>query len=352
MSRSARNVSASLVPRAIQTAGLTTRERATRDKKRRAKQDPYRAAQAAQRRAANLQRQEVLRSQEAAAFGDPVNGVTTPFLESLDLGRNTSTLGSGTQPTGNRRSGSESNAVSDASAGSSPSDAATSSSSALLSSLLSSSISQQRQQEQSSVSTEQQLNHHVTASELADALAEAKFFTQPYPTNDPEKTRQALAQHEADHAKASEILRRLLSLENGSTRDQLTANIDRCVDKFGRHRTDAFLAPRAKGPRPVDKESGLEQAAPEPTPRAGPDTGSSEVQIAILTTKIRRLAQKLAGHRGFHDKANHRTLRLLVHKRQRLLRYMERKERGSERWTHMLQELGLTPASWKGQITM
>jgi ribosomal protein S15P/S13E len=42
----------------------------------------------------------------------------------------------------------------------------------------------------------------------------------------------------------------------------------------------------------------------------------------------------------------------MCHKRQRLLKYMERKERGSGRWQHMIETLGLSPATWKEQITL
>ena len=87
------------------------------------------------------------------------------------------------------------------------------------------------------------------------------------------------------------------------------------------------------------------------TPRAGPDTGSSEVQIAILTAKINVLADVLEA-RGSKDKVNKRNLRLLVHRRQKLLTYMKRKERGGERWTHLIQQLGLTEATYKGEISL
>ena len=90
---------------------------------------------------------------------------------------------------------------------------------------------------------------------------------------------------------------------------------------------------------------------PEKTARAGPDTGSPEVQIAILTTKIRVLAEHLGGL-GRKDKVNKRNLQLLVHKRQKLLRYLRRKERGGERWENVIKELGLEDASWKGEISL
>lgn len=31
---------------------------------------------------------------------------------------------------------------------------------------------------------------------------------------------------------------------------------------------------------------------------------------------------------------------------------MDRKERGSDRWKHMVETLGLSPATWKEQITI
>lgn len=89
----------------------------------------------------------------------------------------------------------------------------------------------------------------------------------------------------------------------------------------------------------------------EETPRAGPDTGSSEVQIGILTAKIRVLAGEWEGA-GRGDKVNKRNLRLLLHRRQKLLRYMQKRERGSGRWENMLEVLGLTEATWKGQIAV
>ena len=85
--------------------------------------------------------------------------------------------------------------------------------------------------------------------------------------------------------------------------------------------------------------------------RIGPDTGSSEVQIAILTAKIKTLADFLST-RGKGDKHNKRNLRLLVHRRQKLLQYLRRKERGGPRWQHCIETLGLTEGTWKGEISL
>ena len=91
----------------------------------------------------------------------------------------------------------------------------------------------------------------------------------------------------------------------------------------------------------------MEELAQVPK-RAGPDTGSSEVQIAILTTKINVLAANL--HKK--DKDNKRSLRLLVHRRQKLLQYLRRKERGGPRWQNVVEQLGINDAMWKGEISL
>src|ERR1700761_4757338 len=62
----------------------STPVQASKAPQRRRYRDPYAIAQAKARKAANLSRQEVLKKERAAALGDPVRGVTTPYLESFD----------------------------------------------------------------------------------------------------------------------------------------------------------------------------------------------------------------------------------------------------------------------------
>ncbi len=52
------------------------------------------------------------------------------------------------------------------------------------------------------------------------------------------------------------------------------------------------------------------------------DTGSSEVQIALLTERINRLTDHLRVHK--HDYATQRGLMMLVGQRRRLLRYLRK----------------------------
>ena len=67
------------------------------------------------------------------------------------------------------------------------------------------------------------------------------------------------------------------------------------------------------------------------------DTGSAEVQVAVLTTRINRLTEHLREHR--HDEATRRGLLKLVGRRQRLLRYLRSKDAG--RYRSIIARLGL-----------
>jgi ribosomal protein S15 len=104
------------------------------------------------------------------------------------------------------------------------------------------------------------------------------------------------------------------------------------------------------GPGGVPLADSIEKDVPLKE-RKGPDTGSSEVQIAILTAKIRNLANHLE-RVGNSDKINKRNLRLLVHRRQKLLQYLRRRERAGPRWQRCIDMLGLTEGTWRGEITL
>ncbi|MEN2748572.1 MULTISPECIES: 30S ribosomal protein S15 [Sphingomonas] len=71
--------------------------------------------------------------------------------------------------------------------------------------------------------------------------------------------------------------------------------------------------------------------------RAEGDTGSPEVQVAILTTRI----QNLTEHFKTHAKDNHsrRGLLMLVNKRRSLLDYLKKKD--AERYSALIAKLGL-----------
>jgi small subunit ribosomal protein S15 len=67
------------------------------------------------------------------------------------------------------------------------------------------------------------------------------------------------------------------------------------------------------------------------------DTGSTEVQVAILTERI----NNLTGHFKTHAKDNHsrRGLLMLVNKRRSLLEYLKRTDTG--RYAALIAKLGL-----------
>jgi len=71
--------------------------------------------------------------------------------------------------------------------------------------------------------------------------------------------------------------------------------------------------------------------------RSEGDTGSAEVQVALLTERINELTEHLRSHRKDHH--SRRGLLMLVGKRRRLLRYLERSD--LDRYRQVVSDLGL-----------
>jgi len=67
------------------------------------------------------------------------------------------------------------------------------------------------------------------------------------------------------------------------------------------------------------------------------DTGSPEVQVAMLSERIRQLTQHLLTHK--HDQACKRGLLKMVGRRRRLLAYLSRVD--LERYQALIQKIGL-----------
>ncbi|MBI4300946.1 MAG: 30S ribosomal protein S15 [Chloroflexi bacterium] len=67
------------------------------------------------------------------------------------------------------------------------------------------------------------------------------------------------------------------------------------------------------------------------------DTGSPEVQVALLTTRIRELTEHLKVHK--HDYHCQRGLAKLVGRRRRLLAYLNRED--VDRYRELIARLGL-----------
>lgn len=67
------------------------------------------------------------------------------------------------------------------------------------------------------------------------------------------------------------------------------------------------------------------------------DTGSPEVQIALLTERINKLVQHLSVHK--HDEHSRRGLLKLVGQRRRFLNYLQEKD--YQRYRRLIEKLGL-----------
>ncbi|KAM3425164.1 hypothetical protein BST61_g7123 [Cercospora zeina] len=329
---------------------------------RRKHRDPYAIAQARAKKAANLSRQEVLKKERASSLGDPVRGVATPFVRSFDTALPP-------EPSADTPSTKVRN-----------------------------SKSPSRNAPGPKTDTDNHLNFYLTKEELARGTGKSQWLTTPIVQDEPGEAgveratddggkesnglsdaisriiaagpRDADANNpdwdgaaatmkafttgmspearkkilEEEHVTAQEALRRISSLALGSSKDRLRVNKQRCIDVFGRHNTEQTLPPKPRS-------AGVTGGEQKKVQRIGADTGSSEVQIAILTAKIRAVADFLES-RGTMDKVNKRNLRLLVHRRAKLLKYLRKKERGGPRWQNLVETLGLTDGTWKGEITL
>ncbi|CUS13469.1 unnamed protein product [Tuber aestivum] len=196
------------------------------------------------------------------------------------------------------------------------------------------------------------LNHYLTPEDLAEGLERSRCLTKPCTDtltesgsagfSDRQKEEALIRAHEEAHNRSVSAIQRITSLSIGSRSDKMRVQKARCIDLFGRHVTDETLPRDPGAPDPAESNK---------TPRAGPDTGSSEVQAAILTVKIRNLARHLE-LKGPTDKHNKRNLRLLVHKRQKLLKYLKRREKGGVRWRNVMDAIGLDDDAVQGEIMM
>jgi small subunit ribosomal protein S15 len=67
------------------------------------------------------------------------------------------------------------------------------------------------------------------------------------------------------------------------------------------------------------------------------DTGSTEVQVAMLTERIKNLTSHMAGSK--HDFSTQRGLLILVGQRRRLLLYLSKEN--ADRYNKLIKQLGL-----------
>ncbi len=67
------------------------------------------------------------------------------------------------------------------------------------------------------------------------------------------------------------------------------------------------------------------------------DTGSPEVQVALMTERVTHLTEHLREHK--HDHHGRRGLLMIVGKRRRMLNYLKRQD--VERYRKLIADLGL-----------
>ncbi|MGE0433733.1 MAG: 30S ribosomal protein S15 [Planctomycetota bacterium] len=67
------------------------------------------------------------------------------------------------------------------------------------------------------------------------------------------------------------------------------------------------------------------------------DTGSPEVQVALLSARIRYMTEHLKSHKKDHH--SRRGLLMMVGKRAKLLKYL--KSRSADRYTKLISSLGI-----------
>lgn len=84
---------------------------------------------------------------------------------------------------------------------------------------------------------------------------------------------------------------------------------------------------------PSDKKKIIDKFA-----QGSGDTGSPEVQVAILTERIKKLTEHLKIHG--HDVHSRRGLLTMISKRKRLLNYLQ--EKNKKRFKEITDKLGLS----------
>lgn len=166
----------------------------------------------------------------------------------------------------------------------------------------------------------QEPEHYLHGLSAADR--ELLFGALPHATAelayDPERPAKSAAQAAEQHQQ-TQTLQRILDLRNASRAGIDAVNRQRIIAEFGRK-----------------TESG------------GIDSGSSQVQAALITHKIRNLWNHV--EQNNRDKHNRKALRVLVHKRAKILKYFKRKH--EHEYDALLKDLGLVRSAVEGELVV
>ncbi|KAJ2958966.1 hypothetical protein NQZ79_g5520 [Umbelopsis isabellina] len=150
---------------------------------------------------------------------------------------------------------------------------------------------------------------------LTDDEAKLLFEKAPEAITDITKSSVVRSKEEAlkDEQHKGDIVKKIISLQNANAKAIQLWNTQRCIEWFGR------------------KEG---------------DTGSPEVQAAILSVRIQNLHSHLQSHKK--DRHNYRELRSMVHQRAKILKYL--KSKSLTRYQTCLEALGLQARAVEGEI--
>jgi small subunit ribosomal protein S15 len=97
------------------------------------------------------------------------------------------------------------------------------------------------------------------------------------------------------------------------------------------------ISPNSKGKNPMSVTAERKQELMTEFATAKGDTGSPEVQVAILSERIKNLTEHFKDHKK--DNHSRRGLLALVSQRRSLLDYLKRKDEG--RYSTLIEKLGL-----------
>jgi ribosomal protein S15 len=120
---------------------------------------------------------------------------------------------------------------------------------------------------------------------------------------------------ERDEAKKKEAMARLIDLTNSNSKAVMNANMEKAILLFGRHEGDT--------------------GSPEVQGSLG--CGRMLMVAGVLTVRILALHEHMQHNR--QDKRTKRALNMMVHQRQKMLKYLRKKS--PERYANCLKEIGL-----------
>nr|VWP01429.1 Amine oxidase (EC [Ganoderma boninense] len=184
-------------------------------------------------------------------------------------------------------------------------------------------------------------------SDLAKViLTEADVVATPIPSLDSATGRQRLATY-YNYGLGEKEKETLFEALPQLTVEGVVASLDSGVHGYGRTLAEKYqhVEQMEQG---ISYENRRRIVAAFSEPENPTDTGRPEVQAAIATYRIRNLWDHLS--RCKKDIANRRSLRRLVHKRAKILRYL--KSVDEDRYDRILERLGLERGAVEGELVV